>query len=260
MDTNQDANALALEDDAANSNVLALYDGQNTSVKLAGRTLYKDGEWNTICLPFNVTLADSPLAGATAKTLSTATMTGTHVTLTFGDEETTLSAGVPYIIKWEKAADYDVANADTRDIKNPVFNGVTVVNSTAAARTIEKADGHVKFIGYYDAFNITADDDDIYYMTAGNTLKHTGKTRTLKACRAYFQFSENIVNSSRQFVLDFGDDSTTGVSEMRNEEGVMGNEEVVNGAEWYTLDGVKLDKRPTKKGVYIYHGKKIVIK
>ena len=198
-----------------------------------------------------------------AKTLTSATMTGTTVSLTFGEAVTTLQAGIPYIIKWAKAEGYDEADAATRDITAPVFTDVTVISGLPADRTITKADGHVKFIGYYDAFNINPTDNaDIYYMTAGNTLKHTGKTRTLKACRAYFQFSENIVNSSRQFVLDFGDDSTTGVSEMRNEEGEMrgGNEEMRNGAEWYTLDGVKLDKRPTKKGVYIYHGKKIVIK
>ena len=28
---------------------------------------------------------------------------------------------------------------------------------------------------------------------------------------------------------------------------------------WYTLDGIKLNKRPVKKGVYIYNGKKKVI-
>ena len=28
---------------------------------------------------------------------------------------------------------------------------------------------------------------------------------------------------------------------------------------WYTLEGIKLDKRPTKKGVYIYNGKKKVV-
>jgi hypothetical protein len=28
---------------------------------------------------------------------------------------------------------------------------------------------------------------------------------------------------------------------------------------WYTLDGIKLDKRPVKRGVYIYNGKKYVI-
>ena len=34
---------------------------------LTNRTLYKDGEWNTICLPFSLDatqLAESPLAGA----------------------------------------------------------------------------------------------------------------------------------------------------------------------------------------------------
>ena len=30
-------------------------------------------------------------------------------------------------------------------------------------------------------------------------------------------------------------------------------------AGWYTLDGIKLNSRPTKKGVYIYNGKKRVI-
>jgi hypothetical protein len=29
---------------------------------------------------------------------------------------------------------------------------------------------------------------------------------------------------------------------------------------WYTLDGRKLDAKPTKRGVYIHHGKKIVVK
>lgn len=204
-----------------NSALAEILDGKITDITLQGRTLYKDGEWNTICLPFNVVLEGSPLEG------------------------------------------YDEADAATRDITAPVFTDVTVVSGLPADRTITKADGHVKFIGYYDAFNINPTDNaDIYYMTAGNTLKHTGKTRTLKACRAYFQFSENIVNSSRQFVLDFGDDSTTGVSEMRNEEGEMrgGDEEMRNGGEWYTIGGVKLDRQPTKKGVYIHHGRKEVVK
>lgn len=74
----------------------------------------------------------------------------------------TLSAGVPYIIKWDKAAGYDEADPATRDIKAPVFTGVTMESSSVAERTIEKADGNVKFIGYYDAFTInTSDNDDV---------------------------------------------------------------------------------------------------
>lgn len=241
---------VCLADAAANSTVISTNNNRTgRNVLLAGRTLYKDGEWNTICLPFNVSLSDSPLAGATAKTLTSATMTGTTVSLTFGDAVTTLQAGVPYIIKWAKAEGYDQADPATRDIVNPLFTGVTVVSSTEAQRTIEKADGHVKFIGYYDPMTIdTPDNDDIYYMTTGNTLKHTGKQRTLKACRAYFQFSE-AAQQARSFMLNFGDE-TTGIAEIRK----------VSDNSWYTLDGVKLDKQPTKKGLYISNGRKIVIK
>jgi hypothetical protein len=29
---------------------------------------------------------------------------------------------------------------------------------------------------------------------------------------------------------------------------------------WYTLDGVRLDWKPTKKGLYIHGGRKVVVK
>ena len=35
---------------------------------------------------------------------------------------------------------------------------------------------------------------------------------------------------------------------------------LTNSDEWYTLNGVKLDKEPTKKGMYIHNGIKVVIK
>ena len=34
----------------------------------------------------------------------------------------------------------------------------------------------------------------------------------------------------------------------------------LSGDGWYTLSGIKLDKRPRQSGVYILNGKKIVIK
>jgi len=30
--------------------------------------------------------------------------------------------------------------------------------------------------------------------------------------------------------------------------------------EWYTLEGLRLDKAPTAKGIYIQNGRKVVIK
>ena len=230
-----------LSDNATDiSSTLGDYSGEKVDVTLSGRTLYKDGAWNTICLPFDLVLKGSPLEDATAKTLADATMTGTHVTLTFGEAVSELKAGVPYIIKWEEG----------EDIVEPTFTNVTV--TATEGQTIEKAGGNVKFIGYYDAFGITAADEGIYYMTAGNTLKHTAKDRQLKALRAYFRFTE--AAAARSFVLDFGDgDVTTAISSIDTDARHRGSE-------WYSLDGMKHSQQPAQKGVYVKDGKKIVVK
>ena len=51
------------------------------------------------------------------------------------------------------------------------------------------------------------------------------------------------------------DDETTGVSE----KGIVNSEKFAT-ATWYDLNGRKLDKMPTKKGVYIMNGRKVVVK
>jgi hypothetical protein len=108
----------------------------------------------------------------------------------------------------------------------------------------------VKFVGYYDAFQIDNTDTDIYYMTAGNVLDfYTGTDpRTLYPFRAYFQFTG--FSSAPEFSLDFGDDTTViSRPQLTTEDG-----------EWYTLQGLKIGKKPTTAGVYIHNGKKFVIK
>ena len=231
---------MELTDNATdNSATIDANDGKFADVTLKGRTLYKDGEWNTICLPFNVTLAGSPLEGATAKTLIDATNDGSTITLSFGDAVSELVAGTPYIIKWDAAAE---------NIVEPVFRGVTIDKTE---RNIAFDGDCVKFIGYYDAFPITPANSDIFYMTVGNKLKYTGVARTLNACRAYFQFDEHVV-AAREFVLDFGDSQTTGIMS------VDADSKVDN---IYDLGGRKMNNNShLKKGLYIQNGKKTVIK
>lgn len=230
---------MELTDNATdNSATIDANDGKFADVTLKDRTLYKDGEWNTICLPFNVTLAGSPLEGATAKTLIDATNDGSTITLSFGDAVSELVAGTPYIIKWDAAAE---------NLVEPVFSGV-IIDKTDNQISLDG--GNVKFIGYYDAFPITSANDDIYYMTVGNVLRHTGVARTLNACRAYFKFANP--SSAREFVLDFGDSQTTGIMS------VDADSKVDN---IYDLGGRKMNNNSRlKKGLYIRNGKKTVIK
>lgn len=49
---------------------------------------------------------------------------------------------------------------------------------------------------------------------------------------------------------------TTGIVDI--EHGIL-NIEHSAAAGWYTLDGRKLDGKPTKKGLYIHNGNKLVI-
>ena len=84
---------------------------------------------------------------------------------------------------------------------------------------------------------------------------------TVGACRAYFNLNginaTDPANSVRAFVLNFGDDSeASGISDATR---LNNNEQIINN-KWYDLDGRRLNGKPTKKGVYIHGGRKVVVK
>ena len=242
---------ITLADNADNSTTITGADGYVANVTLADRTLYKDGAWNTISLPFDVTIAGSPLAGATARALTSASISGTTLTLTFGDAVTTLEAGTPYIIKW--------ASGD--NIVSPVFSGVTIDSDMHPYDTAEESvttDERVRFVGTYKSTAFNADDKSILLMGSENTLYYPTAGAGIGAQRAYFKIGSDGALLARRltaFNIDFGDDETTGIISV-HDSGFM-----VNGSDvWYTLDGRRLSAKPSRAGVYINNGKKVVIK
>ncbi len=50
------------------------------------------------------------------------------------------------------------------------------------------------------------------------------------------------------------------LSEIRTGISTIAADDDENDSNWYTLQGFKIDRRPTQTGVYIHHGKKVVIK
>ena len=232
---------------------------------LFGRTLYKDGYWNTICLPFAVDLTDanSPLYGATAKTLSSASITekanGETLNLTFGDAVETLEAGVPYIIKW----------ADGDDIVNPVFSNVTITATTAQSKIFVSGGYEVSFLGIYSPATLAANTTSNLFMGSNNKLHFpTQEGYKVNACRAYFTISKRSdeigeggsedAKAFTGFVIDFGDGTTedmaTGITTTDytdcTDSSAFG---------WYGIDGCPLKGKPTAKGIYIHNGKKVVL-
>ena len=250
LTAHQDAHVV-LADASDNTNLITTLNGKTVSVVLNGRTLYRDGYWNTLTLPFNLTLADSPLAGATARPLSKGSITGTTLNLTFGDAVAELVAGTPYIIMW--------AEANT-NIVNPVFSGVTVSSATNNYDSgAGDGDLRVRFLGTYKSTEFTTTDQSILFIGAENMLYYPepsgGQNPVIGACRAFFKIG-NDSQGARQltaFNIDFGDE-TNGI------ENVHRSTFNVQSESWFTVDGRKLNGKPARAGVYINNGRKVVIK
>lgn len=269
---------ITLYDDQNNSATITANDDYIANVSLSGRTLYKDNNWNTLCLPFdmtaeqvNVQLNPSELKEldienkwSIANNLwSIDNANGTYQTGLDGEtlylffkDATEIEAGKPYIIKW----------ASGTDIGSPIkFSNVEI--DGAAPETVTSTDGKVSFIGNYDPVTLTGGDPSNLYLGVKDGKSALfypaeGQDRTINSFRAYFHVDlssgSQTSNGVRAFVLNFGDnDETTDIVDI--EHGIL-NIEHSAGAGWYDLSGRKLAKKPTAKGIYIYNGVKRVIK
>ena len=181
-----DESKIGLDNKADNGSVISELDGVTADITLTGCTLYKDGAWNTICLPFNLTLAGSPLDGAVARPLSSASIRGLTLNLAFGDAVTELKAGTPYIIKWTSG----------ENIVNPEFKGVTIDATDRSFDNGAKGDERVRFIGVYKSIAFDSEDKSVLLLGGGNTLYHPVSGAGVGALRAYFKIGDSATKAT----------------------------------------------------------------
>ena len=175
---------------------------------------------------------------------------------------------------------YNGENAATcSDIVNPVFQAVTLdATDRSVSFDLDDTEGQEKgitFCGTYDAMAFDAAEPSILFLGAGNTLYYPESGAKIGAQRAYFDLG---TAQARQFVLRFVEDPLTegGNFDGEGTQNGIGHTEITEITEragaWYTLDGVRLDGKPTKrsaegrllptgrkKGLYIHGGKKVVV-
>ncbi len=223
-----------------------------TDVTLTGTTLWKDGAWNTICLPFRLNgLEGTPLAGATVKSLVSSDFSDGTLTLNFTKKSvTSLEAGRPYIVKWE--------NGD--NIMNPVFEQVITTERLSPVET-----DYVDFVGCFSPVNLVAEDKSVLYLGADNTLYYPNADMTIGACHGYFRLKDigigDIASAGVNVVLNFdGEASTIDHLPLSIDHEIIDHAPLnIDHESWYELSGRKLSGKPTKKGIYIQSGRKIVI-
>lgn len=199
------------------------------------RTFYKDGGWNTLCLPFAVNATD--FEGAEVREVDDTQ--SSENTIVF-KEATTIKAGKPYLIKWAKTPN------EVCDFVN-TFEGVTLV----ATATPVKVNDAITFTGFYNKATADKLGASVAAIGAGNKLFKV-TSGEMKGFRAAFVLNPATPAAGIKVVID---GTTTGIEDLVV-DGVKANGRV------YNLNGqyVGNSLNGLQPGIYIQNGKKVVVK
>ena len=214
-------------DDEENSKIVAAYGKKATSVTI-GRTIWKDGYYNSLCLPFSLTaeqIAASALKDYKAlKRLSAATVTGTGEGRVLNiqlEPITEITAGEPCFISYEEGDNID----------NPIFYDVTITASEAGNIT----KGDMTCYGTYYSTNLGTANTTLF-LGENNTLywPKAGKS-TMKGLRAYFTVNTPSLAGLR---VRFVDRMPTGIEEtITNHQSPITNKIIRDGQLFILRDG-----------------------
>lgn len=251
---------ILLSDDGDNSAAIAAGQGEeNATVTIDGRTFFKDYSWNTLCLPFNMTEDEvyNQLYPYDYKLMELDT-DGDHDGKKTGfdpDDGTlylyfkstsSIEAGKPYLVRWEK----DYYGKDI-NVYFPSFYGVTITSITPATVTAANSGLRpVQFIGTYGSTPLAQNDMSNLYLGADNKLYYPNADGfSIGAFRAYFHIETEKLMAPNRIVMNIldeqsGDNGTNAMESISTPSS--------NGAEtWYTLDGRRLNGKPTARGIYV---------
>lgn len=221
--------------DENSDNIVEAAENVNVTLK---RTFYKDGEWNTLCLPFAVADAKTAFDRAELREVDTEKSNGNTIVF---KEATAIEAGKPYLIKW--------ANSSTAAVNvEKKFEGVTLV---AAATPVEVNNGGISFNGFYKMTEASELGASVAAIGAGNKLFKVTEGK-MKGFRAAFVLSSGAEATKYNVVID---GTATGIEDLVI-DGVKANGRV------YNLNGqyVGNSLNGLQPGLYIQNGKKIVVK
>ncbi len=158
--------------------VLDNYLQTTINLKIA-RVLYKDGSFNTLCLPFDYSAeriaAHEFLQGCELFTFDSAEQLGESQLDIRMSPATEITAGVPYLVRW----------ANTGAVSDYLtFNGVTITKTVGDT----VGEGSVRFIGAIGRQQLGEVNDKNYlFVGANNTLYWPNTNNHLRGYRAYFR-------------------------------------------------------------------------
>lgn len=246
------------EDVTANDGAVSatfLKDSEDVPSTLSGKVFfYRDftgGKASTICLPFAYTPKTSD---GTFYTFDGITKNGTTYEATMTEvTSTSLSPNMPYLF----------VPAGSNTLKPVLFHGTAAYDASKLTDTKTPW----TFIGTYSRLNYGTDpfSDPVYGFAAkavGDVIAgefvRADAGAYVPAMRCYLKYNSTSTRGEieelpeRITVKLVGDPTSIGTLNTRTGEVTFDG--------WYSLDGRRLNSKPTKKGLYIYKGIKVTIK
>ena len=285
---------IALYDDANNNEAIdhwyekGLRDGAPFypyDVVLKGRKLYRNGIWNTICLPFALseTELQAALGDCTLMTLDSSEESGSDFNSQTGEltlnfvKDTGMRPSYPHIIKWEKHENTDEV------LENPVFRNVIFILHEGSPSWY---DDNISFNGTFENLTYNNEDHSILFLgtrenaetkNLESVLYYPDGTAptTIGAFRAYFKLADGLTAGNdepeefvRSFNLNFGGEEQTGIIDAPR---IAGRKERATDNTVYDLQGRRVARAEAnsslftihsslKKGLYINGHRKVVVK
>lgn len=233
-------------DENSESNTIEAMTGVNVTLK---RSMVK-GEWNTICLPFELSEKQAKDAFGEGVKIATLNKKSTGTTISFEDISILgIPASEPCLIK--PSIDYPA--------EGYVFNDVTIEKGAIEPMEDSTDDSSFGFVGIYNKTDIsTGIENTIFkgefyaaFLGAGNKIYKTdGSGNKTKGFRAYFAIPKSASASALRVVID---GTATSIKNIDSEV-------VESNAPVYNLQGQRVDGNNLTPGIYVKAGKKFVVK
>ena len=227
------------------SGVDNIFDGDVANATIEFNSFAMDAKkWYAMVLPFEVNMFElmTAFGGYVAVDVLDATNEN-NARVNFELNGEAIPAHTPFLIKL-----FAAKNLNTVKFAK---DGGFLVKATKDANTTVTDAAENEFIGTYAGKKFDHDNANCFILSLNSGLvQPASATATVYPLGAYIHTANP---KARIFVQE--EDGTVTEIERINADG-----SVVEAGAWYTVNGMKLDKAPVEKGVYIKDGKKVVIK
>ena len=251
-----DADYDFIKDQAGETQDVTITIDNRSSRKLnAGDTAHKwtKETWNTMVLPFEVTVAElsAQLGYAIVNVADPKNTTDDNVQ--FKLEMQKIPANTPFCVKTDK---------DIADGKKLTFKDKLIVDG-GENPSVDAGKGN-KFVGAYKNKVINKSNPNIEFMRGDNNKwakfgASSGNSWTVVPFDAYVELTAEAAARGVTFTFEEIDGTATVIKAVEAEVTEIAESAKSAAEGWYTINGIKLNAKPTQKGIYIYNGKKVAV-